>query len=667
MRLLRTSLLILLCLLTMQAASAAASAPLAVILLPGTSLSDWRSAHAPTLQRIMATGAIAVMNTRTARRASDHARETPESAALTLGAGSRAAGGSEVTDFHPAPQIVPGLACTYGELYTRRTGMTWRPQNWVNADWATSQRENAGKGYDLAPGNLGSALQRHAISVICGGGRLANAIACNADGVIPTVSAGSSLPHSLPQCLIWDAGPNLATADKVISDVAAEVQKQHGTLLIISPFVSDRDYATGRRLSPVVLWGQRIASGLLYSPSTHRAGLVTNTDFAPTVVTLLGASPDSRWLASEPFGHAWKTRASHGNIAQVVRLESAAYRQARGMAVLPAIAIVLGLLLIGQLVLARRRSIYSISWLPLVIIWALVISPDIGWAFVVIAILGIVLWRLAIRFSPWHSICAVAALIAATLVVDLLVGNPLMRWGMLGYSAVEGARYYGIGNESMGPLIGALMVSAAFLWSKRIELRVGIAIAFIVCAALLGLPAAGAKAGGVLVAVAAFSVFLWTIWGKRLTPAAIGAIIVLMVCALAWIASGDVGHRTAQQSHIGRGVERVESGGIREAAEIADRKLAVEGRLLYHSAWAFPLWTSFAGLIILSKHRLTGEKRALLRGGVAGIIACLAVNDAGVVAGALCGVLITSALSAPDAPSLGPRAESSMLPLRRGH
>jgi len=101
--------------------------PLIVILLPGTSLQDWKTADAPNLHFLMSRGALAVMNTRTARLPGDKERETPESAVLTLGAGSRAA----------APMTDP--------LSDK-------------ASWDAALRANTHLGYDVHLGNLTDAL-----------------------------------------------------------------------------------------------------------------------------------------------------------------------------------------------------------------------------------------------------------------------------------------------------------------------------------------------------------------------------------------------------------------------------------------------------------------------------------------------------------------------------
>jgi hypothetical protein len=218
-----------------------------------------------------------------------------------------------------------------------------------------------------------------------------------------------------------------------------------------------------------------------------------------------------------------------------------------------------------------------------------------------------------------------------------------MRHSLLGYSAVEGARYYGMGNEAMGALVGAALVAAAWLSSFGRSGLIAALAAMAMIALLLGSPTAGAKAGGLLVAVAGFGSFLWTIAGRAWTRKTFFILIVGMVSVLTIASVGDLMHHGSQQSHMGQAAGRIRIGGLQEALDIITRKLAVEVRLLFHSFWACPLWACIFGLIVWKQKRgpdaLRSAEALLIGGGAAGIT-CLAVNDAGVVAGALCGVFV---------------------------
>ena len=639
--------------------------PLVVVLLPGTSLADWRSADAPTLHRLLATGAVAVMNTRTARLPNDHRRETPESAVLTLGAGSRAAGGSEITAFHPAWGPSATGQATYGELSMRRTGSPVSPSGLVNAEWPRVSRENTSLGYDLLPGDLGSALRSHGIPTMTGGGRFAPALAADRDGTVDA-DVGARFPHPLPRFLVWDAGADLGGADAAIRSIASGVAARQGRMIIVSPFVDDARFGRGERLAPVVVWGAGVPPGLLYSPSTHRAGLIANTDLAPSVTAFFGELPRQPWLSAAPFGRAWMFIPRAGALAQATVVEQDAYRQADGMHMLPLVAVCLGLLTIVSVLRVRRGlSSGGLCLLPGVIVFALLVSPTPGAAALWAVAVSLLCLLLATRLPPARLALSLAGVTVLALVVDMLTGDRLMQRTLLGYSAVEGARYYGVGNEAMGPLVGSGLVLGGLGWKPLRPHLVLLAGGYAGLSLLLGLPTAGAKAGGLLVALAAFGTFLWAARGGRMNARLSLGFLAMMLLTLGIVALFDWHHGTGAQTHLGAAVGRIATGGVGEAWDIVRRKLSVEGRLLYHSAWAIPLWASILALADYRK-RISREKeaghRALFSGGVAAVAACLALNDAGVVAGALCGVLTLTALAAGEEPKEENSRPAGLLP-----
>ncbi len=612
----------------------AAPGPLVVILVPGTSLADWQRADAPHLHQLMAQGAVAVMNTRTARLPNDHQRETPESAVLTLGAGSRAAGGRELADFANSGAHVPDLGVTAGDLFSRRTGQPAPAGSLVNILWPQVLHENTGLGYDLHPGNLGDALHRVGVAFDISG-PLANPIAVSSSGIV-YASTFSKFPSRLSPntCVIIDAGSDLLGADHIISMATARVGM--GRLIVLSPSASDRDYHAGHRLCPIVVWGKGVAPGLLLSPSTHQAGLVTNTDFAPTVADYFGATAA---LPAQPFGGVWTVRASRENIRRVAQLESRSYAQADGMQALPYLAVILGVWLIGCLVWMRQGRPFSWEGLiPSVVVLALTVSVSPVTLFFGLVVLCLAA-GLAARF--WGSSTAALllfALVAAVLTTDLAAGGIWMQRSLLGYSAGEGARYYGMGNEAMGVLVGAWLVLMTWLASRTPKkgLILGGLIALVL---LLLLGVTGAKAGGVLVAALAFGALLFRLSGRQWRGRVFIGLAALMLAAIGLIALGEGGHWSRGQSHIGRAVSRITAGGINEAVDIVVRKAKVEGRLMYHSAWTIPLWAGLFSLVY-KPHGISVRDKALREAGIVAVLACLLLNDAGVVAGALCVVVL---------------------------
>ena len=628
-----TRLLLLLCLFCF-AACAQARPPLVVILLPGTSLQDWRSADAPHLHALMAMGALAVMNTRTARLPDDHARETPESAALTLGAGARAAAAPGDAAFLPAISPAPGLAASAGALYTRRTGLVPPPGRRVNLLWPTLRRRNQSLGYTLRPGNLADALAARQILLASGGGPLADLVAADGAG---TVRRTNTLRPLANGCVVWDAGNNIGAADALIGRTAAQVKAQGGQLWVVSSDAGDAAYAQGRRLTPILEWGTDVPAGLLVSPSTRRAGLVTNTDFAPTLAAYYGL-PRTGFPAL-PFGFAWHAVPAADAISQVAALEGEAETQRQGMKALPYLALALAVWLLAGTAVALKRPLPGFAALAPAVVTAAVLPahslPSLAiWS----VALGVAVWGLQKRLGTSRTLLGLLAAVSTALIADVLTGSRLMHRGLLGYSAIEGARYYGIGNEAMGALVGSLLVLAARVWPSLGRGRGGLLLLLGAVSLLLGLPGAGAKAGGLLVSLAAFGTLTGTLLGVRWswrTALSLAALVVLVMGAAALTEALGGG---GAQSHIGGAVRRMGTGGISEGVDIVARKLAVESRLATRSAWACPLWGGLLCLILLWRRQPPSSypERALRLGGAVAVGACALLNDAGVVAAVFC-------------------------------
>lgn len=618
----------LLLLLLLAAPCLGQPGPLVVILLPGTSLRDWRAADAPNLHHLMATGALAVMNTRTARLSNDRtrdskARETPESALLTLGAGSRAAAGKEEAIFLPSKIA--------GALYARRMGIFAPSGTMVSVGWPALLRANSGLGYDVDLGNLADALAAIRVPIRAGGGNFAGLAAASGEGTVVPVSSPDNI---LEGCTIWDAGSDIKAADSLIGQAATQALARHGRLIVLSPFANDTDYGKGRRLTPLLEYGQDVGIGLLRSDSTRHPGLVTNTDFAPSVAGYFGLKRED--FPALPFGYSWNALPSTNAERQVSALEEQSYQQARGIQILPYLAVTLAfwMLLGTALAMNLRLPVWGLC-IPLTAALALLpagSAMEAGAWFIALTLTGLFV---ASRRGDQAVIAALTAGIVLLLILDMATGSHLMQRSLLGYSAVEGARYYGIGNEAMGLLIGSALVLAARLWPLGRLQRVSTLAFLTTLALLLGSPLAGAKAGGLLVSVAAFGTFVWESYGGKWSWRIIITLMAVTVGSLGIVALSDAIFFPGHHSHMGEAVRRIQGGGFAEAKDIMTRKLAVEGWLAWHSAWACLLWI---GLVCLWQlRRLSFPSRTPLNvAGLVAVVICLLLNDAGVVAAALC-------------------------------
>ena len=497
------------------------------------------------------------MNTRTAHRAGVQERESPESALLTLGAGSRAAGTGSGASFLPVQAAMPGTAVTAGALFERRTGIAAQQDQSVCVNWPAVVKANTNLGYDLHLGSLADTLTAHGFRVEAGGGPNADWVAAGSSGMVERAARLQAAPGL---CLIWDAGRNIAAADACIATAAAQTAALGSRLLVIAPYAPDANAARNERLTPALLWGKNVTAGLLASPSTRRPGLVTNTDFAPSVAADFGiARPEFRSL---PFGFAWSARASSkGGVPQAVKISHDAVQQAQGMRLLPYLAVALGLWLLAATAAAFRGiSLEAVTLVPLAALTAalLAVSGLSFWA-LLLGLLGLsaVLTRMV---GSGRAGAFMAAVVTLILIGDMMSGSHLMQRSLLGYSAIEGARYYGIGNEAMGLLLGAALTVAAQFWSAG-------KTAQFFGAALMGgivvlLGSGGAKAGGVLVSLAVFGTFFLVVSGRRLTGRSAALLAAVALAGMGIAALGDAFLVPApMHSHLGEAVQRIASGG----------------------------------------------------------------------------------------------------------
>jgi hypothetical protein len=285
----------------------------------------------------------------------------------------------------------------------------------------------------------------------------------------------------------------------------------------------------------------------------------------------------------------------------------------------------------------------AILWLPAIA--SLRLAGTVGLlAGVTLGVLIIV--SVVIR-SPMRAFAWLCGAVAVTVIADLMRGAFLLRDSILSYTPVDGARYYGIGNEHMGSAISAAVIASGFLaafLARRKALRMLVLSIFMVMlVAVIGFPSLGANAGGAMSTVAAVVVGL-LLWcdGKIDKKRAIIAFtsVAVSLCLLFVIDSMRPG---GAQSHVGRTAHLIHTGGIEELLIIIGRKISMNFMLIQHSAWskllivsviAVAAMLSVRNLNVLERLRENRYMYSGLVAAVVGSVAALILNDSGVVAAA---------------------------------
>lgn len=620
-----------------------------LLTLDQSDLGDWRRPGLATLPAVVGRGVIGLMNSRTGRDPDPHSSGgTGAAAYYTLGSGSRAVGGG-------------------GE------------------DIKAVATENGRLNHPVSVGLLGQRLRANGVLTVAAAGAgqagpTANARSLCMDGAgqIDVVADLRSLPGGLDQwraaglryLVVFDfpGGPDgLVQGDTTLERVLALAGDD--PVMVVSPSPPPSEAAADRELVPLAILGQG-RTGAVTSPTTRRTGLVANIDLAPTLLEAYGldaTGASGRGMTIVASGRDWPLRAGRLGDDQG-RLQGERFPLVR-MYIAEQVIVGLAALAVlwGPTAWRRDRTValievglLTLGLYPPVSLLLGLAGPhgpviDGGLALGLSAGIGFILARAgrgALRGTVW-----VGAAASAIALGDILLGGPLAYRSAIGYSLVSGARYYGIGNEYMGVLVGSSLVGLAAL-GRAGRCRSGpvgrttLILAGLACVAALGAPWAGANLGGAMTAAAGYA-YLATV---RRPPSELGsatrtarrrdvfpaAVVAATALVTAAVALGvDALQPPGRQSHLGLLVESVRRSGTSALFPVFLRKLAMNLRLIRYTVWSRVLLASFAAyLILLFRPRgMVGRvlrddpstRQGLAAASLAALVA-LAVNDSGVVA-----------------------------------
>lgn len=432
--------------------------------------------------------------------------------------------------------------------------------------------------------------------------------------------------------------------------------EQDSLLLITVPFPAEENIAAGQKLTPIIAYGQAVPRGLLSSATTKRSGIITNTDLTGEAVHFFGLRRDPA-LAGRQLQYL-----EHTNPAAAVQyIEQVAVFNYRYRA--PLVSGFVGLMVLLLLaygvstcgntcyLIYLKPALVAGLLLPTVFLLLPLFKPWDLVLFIALALLLAAGVGLTLAFSrdQVQAVGVFLLLSAALIVADTAFGNPLMKVSILGYDPIIGARFYGIGNEYMGFLLGAtLMGSASLLQSYRLSPRAAglaagaVSTVVVVCLALPGL---GTNVGGAMAAFFGFGTFLLLLFKGEITTKDLAGTGLTLLLFLILLFHFDSGRPLEQQSHIGQFGSLVRQQGLVPLLQVIKRKLLLNYRLIKYSAWTRILVAMAVALLAVFKWPLEIAEQIYEHypyisyaalAGMVGTAAALLFNDSGVVAAATC-------------------------------
>ncbi|CEK13327.1 hypothetical protein CP488_00462 [Chthonomonas calidirosea] len=401
---------------------------------------------------------------------------------------------------------------------------------------------------------------------------------------------------------------------------------------------------TDERLAPVLLMGKGIPKkGTIFAPSTRWDGLGLNSDLLPTIAQQLNLPNVPRSVV----GRTWKFK-EKGSVS--LQSFCAYFRQLVTHAELQNLYGGLPILqlfcILGGVVCWRRRmlppSVFGlmIGLLPALLLVlpalftfnALIAGIALGISLMVIA--AAAEWMSRTQRDAVAVLRTAAAVFVGCVVVDLLTGSHLMRQAWMSYSIMEGARFFGIGNEYMGALFGAALLLLPWLINEKGNWRLAVIIYFGIVFVTVW-PQWGAKVGAIPTGVGAFGLALFAAIRQRISWKEFAWLCAFALLLFGGVAFVDLHFHGANESHLARALKGEGGGSL---IVVVLRKLRMEEFLLFHSPWTAVLLGSLIAIGYF--HRVQNAnlgvvERAMWLGFYGGVVCALLFNDAGVPAAAL--------------------------------
>ncbi|MFZ5652158.1 MAG: hypothetical protein ACOY4I_15090 [Bacillota bacterium] len=655
----------------------------------------------PNLGKLASRGAVALMNVNTGGAI------IPDNTHATIGSGAHAAAGNASAHVFAASEAAD--KGTAAEEYRRRTGGGPPDGSLVYLDIARLQLLNQNLGYTVVPGALGTVLHEAGYRTALLGNsddrsgpkRPAASIVMDHRGIVDAGAVGGQVTRrekDFIQGLSTDysgilkeydrLGPDvrlvaidlgdlgrlqgareymeaghwsnwrhrvIQRADRFLGGLMALMDERKDLLILICPTPGD-DGRKKDRLSPVFLCGGGVPGGLLVSPTTRRPGVIMNVDIAPTVIDFLNI-PQPGFFTGRP-ARVIPGEFGMGTLLSMHRVIEVIY-EARPLLQKGYVIFQLGLLAASIwyiFVIKKGKEILkpfflSVMSVPLAYLLA-PIFPAVSVAMVgawLIALTALItlISLLAHKIYQVDSFLVIGLITMSALALDMLAGSPMQKVSVMGYDPVVGARFYGLGNEYMGVLIGSTLVGVSALISadqKRRALFVRASGAlYLLIVYLIAAPQFGTNVGGTIAAAIAFMVAYLMMLGIRIDWRMFGAVAFSAALTVLAFILYDAGRPAGHQSHIGRTAALIASEGLDTVFGIISRKSEMNIKLIKYTIWSRIFIASLAILALLF-YRPRGVMEGIrnrcpylfsgLVGVITGSIAAFIFNDSGVVAAA---------------------------------
>lgn len=448
----------------------------------------------------------------------------------------------------------------------------------------------------------------------------------------------------------------LSSIDSFLGELVKSIDKNNSIIMISSPN-SGEELIDNSKLSPTIVWGSDISKGILSSSTTRRDGLISNIDIAPTIVDFLNI-PSEGFLGSPLVYKDYENNLSfiENTNSRINLISNSRFYLLTIYGVLSIIALSFGAFILsfkislsGKLYNILTITTLTIGIIPLCLILNSIINVTSYSKFIVFSIILVIIFIVSFYYQKrFNKFLIPMGLTYIVLLIDVLSGGNLIRYSVLGYDPTIGARYFGIGNELVGILLGSMAVFIGILARKKWTKALSLLIMFLTILAV-GHPRFGANAGGTIAVVFMALYFVLEMKDVEISfkkVIGIGFVTGIFIMVLGFLDAKI----NPNPTHLGRAIIMASRDGTSFINNVALRKILMNIKLVGSSIWTKVLYVNLLSqiaiiLTIKDKIReLFNKNKYIFIGfssGIVGSIIGFLVNDSGLILSSLSMLLIT--------------------------
>jgi hypothetical protein len=440
-------------------------------------------------------------------------------------------------------------------------------------------------------------------------------------------------------------------------------QQDNQLIIFFSPMVNRDAVAAKSLMAPIALIYPSQKGGTLSSLTTRRMGVIGNIDVAPTILSWLGLGQPAQMIG-RPIHATSAAQQGFWEDWEKIKFVYATRPKILGAFIMFQLAIFLFCLVLwlcshhfNRNKLPLNKAIKAAQFLlvfnlafPFLFLLLPMLPYQKGWetTLILLLILGSAMTASIQKLPDYGRLLLVSFLCWCPALLDGIFNHfQLMKRSYLGYDPIIGARYYGVGNEYEGVIIGSSILTIVIIAEMKRYCSViwkwGIAGICLLNLIYFAFPQWGTDAGGAIASAIAYAVVLVRLFHIPLSRKFLWKAGTVLIGAFLLFLYVNVGGTDSSHSHIGRAIEKLMAGDLKEIGHIIQRKWQMNLRLIRTSLWGKAFFFSLFIIILFSIRQASKMKQLcasypLLTHGFFGIsvgaLAALMLNDSGIVAAA---------------------------------